>query len=209
MSNPAKSVPYFSQWESRELTAAFLAQGASALRSDPNWAMSGAETLDEYVLWAGNLCGMACLKMILAARTGHSVPMLDLARKCTTYGGYRIDQDGQIKGLIYAPFVDFVRQEFAVDAEIVAGIGASEIPTLLGEHEFFMASVHPSIRSPDGEPPSRGGHLVLVLGASDNAIVFHNPSGYIESSQEYASLPCSSFDKYFAGRGIMIKPGRD
>jgi hypothetical protein len=100
----ARHVPYFSQWESREITSDVLTRGAAiALAEDPKWASSGAKTIDEYVQWASNLCGMACLKMILGARTGREIPMLDLARKCTEYGGYSVNAAGQIKGLIYAP----------------------------------------------------------------------------------------------------------
>ena len=104
-------MPFFSQWESRDITSDVLARGAAAaLADDPNWASSGAATIDEYVQWASNLCGMACLKMILAARTGRAFPLLELARRCTTYGGYTVSNTGQIKGLIYAPFIEFIRQ---------------------------------------------------------------------------------------------------
>jgi hypothetical protein len=201
-----KSVPFFSQWETRDITIDVLVRGASvALAEDPNWAASGAIAIDEYVQWASNLCGMACLKMILAARTGRAVPILELARKCTTYGGYTINESGQIKGLIYAPFVEFVRQEFSIDAEIATGISAIDIEGLLRGGEFFIASVHPSIRWPDREPPMKGGHLVLVLEATADVILFHNPSGHDQGSQEYVSVPIPTFDKFFAGRGISIK----
>jgi hypothetical protein len=206
MTPRAKSVPFFSQWESREITSDVLARGAvAALAEDPNWASSGATTIDEYVHWASNLCGMACLKMILAARTGHAFPMLELARLCTTYGGYTVSDTGQIKGLIYAPFIEFIRQEFSIDAEIVTGISAGDIAGSLQGGEFFIASVHHSIRWPDRKPPTRGGHLVLVLEATPDSILFHNPSGHDVRSQEYASVPVPSFDKFFAGRGITIK----
>jgi len=200
-----KCVPYFSQWESREITSDVLARGSAvALAEDPKWASSGASTIEEYVQWASNLCGMACLKMILAARTGRAIPMLELSRKCTEYGGYTVSSTGQIKGLIYAPFVTFIREEFSIDAEVVTGITADDIPRVLQEAEFFITSVHHSIRWPDREPPSTGGHLVLVLEAADD-IVFHNPSGHDVGSQEYASIPVPTFSKFFAGRGVAIK----
>jgi hypothetical protein len=204
-----RAVPFFSQWESRDITSDVLARGAAvALAEDPKWASSGAATIDEYVHWAGSLCGMACLKMILAARTGRAVPMLELARKCTAYGGYTISETGQIKGLIYAPFIEFIRQEFSIDAEIATGITAGDIAGVLQGGDFFMASVHHSIRSPVREPPTRGGHLVLVLEATADAILFHNPSGHDAGSQEYAAVPVPTFDKFFAGRGISIKTMR-
>ena len=40
-----------------------------------------------------------------------------------------------------------------------------------------IASVTPEIRRPDDEPTRRGGHLVLVFGADDRGLTFHNPSG--------------------------------
>jgi len=200
-----KRVPYFSQWESREITSDVLARGsAAALAEDPKWASSGARTVEEYVQWASNLCGMACLKMILAARTGRAIPMLELSRKCTQYGGYTVGPTGRIKGLVYAPFVTFIKEEFSIDAEVVTGIAADGIARVLQDAEFFIASVHHSIRWPDREPPTKGGHLVLVLEAADD-IVFHNPSGDNVSSQEYASVPVPTFGKFFAGRGVAIK----
>lgn len=148
-----KTVPYFSQWESRDITSDVLARGvAVALAEDPKWASSGGKTIEEYVQWAGNLCGMACLKMILAARTGRAIPMLELSRKCTEYGGYTVSPTGQIKGLIYAPFVRFMREEYSLDAEVVTGITADGIARVF----HLIASVHQSIRWPDREPASKG-----------------------------------------------------
>ncbi|SJM34871.1 conserved hypothetical protein [Mesorhizobium delmotii] len=147
------------------MTLAVRADGPSALRRDPLWRDSGADTIEEYVRWAANLCGMACLKMILAAR-GEPHSTISLARTCTMYGGYVVNEiDGSIKGLIYAPFVTFVVKRFGLRAEVMTNIQAVDIPKILSRQRFFMASVHPSIRWPDSEPPSKGGHLVLVTDA--------------------------------------------
>lgn len=210
MTPPHRSVPYFSQWESRDLTSTVLAHAdgpAAALVHDPHWARSGAHTVEEYAAWAWNVCGMACLKMILAARTGRIVPTLELARACTKYGGYTVDAaTGVIKGLIYAPFVQFVRTELGLEAEVVTSITARELPALFERADFFIASVHSSIRWPERSPPKKGGHLVLVTQADADAIVFHNPSGHDLPSQEYAALGPHRFDDFFAGRGIVILP---
>lgn len=199
-------VPYFSQWESRDLTGAVLSEGAQvALARDPRWASSGAGTLAEYVTWGAHVCGMACLKMILAARTGRIIPTLELARECTAYGGYTVDVDtGRIRGLIYAPFVRFVRERFGVDSEVITGTTAEGLPRLFDRAEFFLASVHPSIRWPHREPPATGGHLVLVIQCTSGTVVFHNPSGHDQASQEYARLDINTFYRFFAGRGIAI-----
>lgn len=103
MDHTSLNVPYFSQWEMPDMTLPILSEGASALHRDPLWRNSGAETIEEYARWAVNVCGMVCLKMILAAR-GETHPILSLARACTAYGGYVVNEtDTSIKGLIYAP----------------------------------------------------------------------------------------------------------
>ncbi|MDR3538500.1 MAG: C39 family peptidase [Acetobacteraceae bacterium] len=201
---PPLDVPYFSQWETPDLTLAVLAEGEAALRRDPRWAASGAASVEEYAAWAGHVCGMACLKMVLAAR-GQSVPTLDLARGCTKHGGYVVDPaSGAIKGLIYAPFVRFVAEAFDLRAAVVTGIAAADLPGIMAEAAFFIASVHYGIRWPDRAPPSTGGHLVLVLAADADSVTFHNPSGHDTASQAHVALPAATFARFFAGRGIRI-----
>jgi len=65
-------VPYFSQWESPELAAEFI-DGSRRAADDPRWADSGASTPEEYEFWSHKVCGLACLKMIMAWR-GVPVP---------------------------------------------------------------------------------------------------------------------------------------
>lgn len=200
-------VPYFSQWESRDLTDAVVAEGAkAALGRDPLWAASGAASQAEYVDWADHVCGMACLKMMLAVRTGQVVPTLELARGCTAHGGYVLQPDGGIKGLIYAPFTRFVAERFGMAAEVVVGVEAADLPGIMARAQFFMASVHPGIRWPQRAPPSRGGHLVLVHAATAERIVFHNPSGHDRAAQENAVLAPAAFARFFAGRGVAVYP---
>ena len=186
------------------MTLAVLSQGASALLSDPLWQRSGAQTVDEYAHWAVNLCGMACLKMILASR-GELHPIVELAKSCASYGGYVVnDADGSIKGLIYAPFVRFVGEQFGLHAEVRTEVQTDSLPTLLSEKTFFMASVHHAIRWPDRAPPAKGGHLVLITAASPTAIRFNNPSGHDADSRSAVELPLAVFDRFFAGRGVAV-----
>jgi hypothetical protein len=197
-------VPYFSQWESPDMTLPLVAEGTSALYRDPLWRNSGAETVEDYARWAVNVCGMACLKMILGAR-GEIHPTIELARACTTYGGYVVNEaDGSIKGLIYEPFVRFVRDRFDLRAETMTDVDMGTVPGLLSRWRFFIASVHPGIRWPEREPPSKGGHLVLVTAASPGQIRFHNPSGHDRRTQADATLPPAVFDRFFANRGIAV-----
>lgn len=184
-------VPYFSQWETPEMTSAVIDQGSAALLNDPKWRNSGAETIEEYTRWAVNICGMACLKMILASR-GEMHPTVALAHACARFGGYVVnDGDASIKGLIYAPFVNFVRSQFGLAAEVRTALSTTSIGEILSVHPFFIASVSSSIRWPECEPPSKGGHLVLVTAASQETIRFHNPSGHDHASQADVVMPVS------------------
>ena len=204
MSIQRDKVPYFSQWETPEMTLSVLAEGAAALLRDPLWRQSGAETVEDYARWAVNVCGMACLKMILAAR-GELHPTLALARTCTAYGGYVVNElDASIKGLIYAPFVTYVRERFGLSAETMTGVATESIPGLLADRPFFIASVNSGIRWPERTPPSKGGHLVLVTAASGETLRFHNPSGHDAASQADVTLPLAVFDRFFANRGIAV-----
>ncbi|WP_052120794.1 cysteine peptidase family C39 domain-containing protein [Inquilinus limosus] len=200
----AGPVPYVCQWESPDRAGEIL-DGTLPLAEDPNWARSGAADAAEYARWANHVCGMACLRMVLAARSGDAPPILELARGATRHGAYVVERES-IRGLIYAPFVAYVRAEFGLSAQIVTGIGARGIPGVLRGATFFIASVHPSIRRPDSDPPAKGGHLVLVHGQKDGMLVFHNPSGHDRASRESVALPVETFDRFFAGRGIAILP---
>lgn len=195
--------PYFAQWESPELVGAYIAGADPA--EDPRWAEAGAETPAEYARWAEHLCGMACLRMALAAR-GVTITPFALMRRALAHGGYVETDDGGIRGLIYAPAVAMLAEEFAIPARVVTEIEAAEIPGLIAAPGAgFVASVHPDIRDPRQDPPYRGGHLVLVHGAApDGALIFHNPSGDTPESQRGVRLPVADFARFFAGRGILI-----
>lgn len=139
----ALTAPYFSQWETASMTLPVLESGASALMKDPLWRQSGAETTEEYARWAVNICGMACLKMALAAR-GETHRTIDLARACTAFGGYVVNEaDQSIKGLIYAPFVTFVGQSFGLKAETITNLPTTDIPDLLRRHILHRLGQEP------------------------------------------------------------------
>ncbi|MBS0969995.1 MULTISPECIES: hypothetical protein [Yersiniaceae] len=196
------SVPYFSQWESPTEAAALL-DGRQSLAGITHWAASGARTQAEFIEWANHLCGMCCLKMALAASGYPPPPLLHLARASLPYGTY-VREGNSLRGLIYAPFVAYVKEAWAMDAAVTTGITAGEIAPLLTRYSWFIASVHPSIRQPACCPPHTGGHLVLVSAADDRHITFHNPSGDRPETQSYVTLPLATFARFFAGRGIAL-----
>jgi len=199
-------IPYFSQWASSHRIQDFSPHGAESPQNDPLWASTGAVTPEEYSFWVDHICGMACLKMIMAYARGKELPLIDLAKACSKFGGYRLLSDGKIKGLYYKPFVKFVSCAFGLKAEMCIKYPPSEILNKV-KSGFFIASVHPWIRNPESAPPSRGGHLVLLFHNDKNPekLMFHNPSGFTKETQEYVEMDVELFDKFYAQQGIFVR----
>lgn len=197
--------PYCGQWESAARIGDILS-GALRAADDPLWPRSGAASAADYERWADHLCGVACLRMVLGARGITPPRAFDLARELTARGGYVVQPDGGIRGLIYAPAVAWLRDVPRIAAEIRVDLPAEAIPEVVRDGGLFMASVHPWIRRAGAQPPSRGGHLVLVFAAEDGVLRFHNPSGDTDASQHDARLPVADFARFYAGRGMAIPP---
>jgi hypothetical protein len=201
----AQTPPYFGQWESPGLIGDIIS-GHCRAEDDPAWAESGADSPEDYARWADHLCGVACLRMALAARGITPPRARDLARVLTGYGAYVEQADGYIRGLIYAPAITWLAEAHAMPAEIILDRAAEDIPRLLANGGLFIASVHPAIRRPAEPAPGKGGHLVLVFGTGGEALRLHNPSGHDPASQADARVPIADFARFFAGRGIWL-PG--
>jgi len=90
-SNVSCEYDYYSQWESKELVDKIL-KGEISAKDDPNWSKSGAENQLEYLNWSWNACGMAFFKMILKKRKNKIFKIIDLAKECTEFGGYKINE---------------------------------------------------------------------------------------------------------------------
>ena len=72
----------------------------------------------------------------------------------------------------------------------------------------MIASVHKWVRWPHRNPPGLGGHLILVTGVAGGLVRLHNPSGMPGQSQQDALIKASSFTRFFAERGLVIRhPG--
>lgn len=200
----ASGIPYFSQWESARLAERFV-DGSLDLADDPRWAESGARTPGEYSYWARKVCGLACLKMILAGRGLPVPPMMTLVERALAWQAY-IPQDGdRVAGLIYRPFADWVAAEYGITAEVAAHLPLDSVAQVASPRTPVIASVHAWIRWPDRNPPDRGGHLVLVTGAGGGLLRLHNPSGIPPASQRDALVGLADFARFYAGRGLLVR----
>ncbi|MER5863558.1 C39 family peptidase [Kitasatospora sp. NPDC002040] len=196
-------VPYHAQWESPELVPGILA-GTSLAVDDPLWALSGAADQEEYEYWSWRLCGVACLRMALDYWWGVSPPSVRLAEECLEAGAYVRHPDGRLDGLIHAPFAAYAERRWGLSAEAVSPLPTERIRAELAADRLVMLSVHPSIRNLDPDPPRPGGHLVLAVGATDEELVIHNPSGFPDGSQSFAPVPWSALPRYYADRGVVL-----
>lgn len=130
------NIPYFSQWESKELIKDIINKKISA-KNDPLWKKSGADTKEEYELWSWNACGMACLKMLIAYKYNKEIPLIKLGKKCKKYGGYA---GKNLNGLYYKPFIKFVKEEFNINAKIISPMVIQDIIKELEKNNFIIAS---------------------------------------------------------------------
>jgi hypothetical protein len=195
-------VPWITQYATPSLITAIAYHGHPPA-DDPNWRESGAPDQEAYGRWCNRLCGMACLRMALIARDGHAPSLFTLLDGCLDYGGYVEEPDGKVNGLLYRPFCDFTSDRYKLQADVITGLGPGQLIRELGQGRLVMASVHREIRRPEHDPPSTGGHLVLVTGYADGHVTFHNPSGHTRQAG-IATLPMSVFDRFAAHRGIAI-----
>lgn len=200
-------LPYYSQFASRELISSIVGKLLPA-QNDPNWMLSGALNPQEYELWSWNLCGMACLKSILDATHQVDFSLIELAKRCAEFGGYKIT-DKDIDGLFYKEFVEFIKTDFGLNGQVAAPLSIPQALEVISDDDFVIASVHPMIRDPKSTPPRKGGHLVLLTGydltEGEGIITMHDPSGYYQKSQEFTTISLPDFDKFFANRGVIIE----
>lgn len=173
---------------------------------DPKWKTSGAKNKKEYKFWANNICGMACLKMILEKELGIKLETITLAKKCLEYRGYKIENENNVNGLYYKEFVRFLSKEFDLQAKVYKRLSLRKIFNEVSKNNYVIASVSRYIRDNTTENIKRGGHLVLVVGYDrENQIIYiHNPSGYYPNKQNYTQVTFKNFKKCFAKRGVIV-----
>ncbi|MER5603514.1 C39 family peptidase [Streptomyces sp. NPDC002265] len=195
-------VPYYSQWESRDLVPEFIT-GRLHAADDPLWQKSGAESPQEYAFWAPRMCGVACLRMALDYWRHPVPPSVPLVRELCEAGAY-IREGDRVKGLIYQPFAVHVATRWGLAARSVPDLPAARLREIVGSGQLALVSVHKSVRTPDIDPPHQGGHLVLAVGATEESVMLHNPSGLPDQSQEFAAVPWARFARFYAGRGVVL-----
>lgn len=210
------SFPYESQWGDPRCNEALIVRG-----EDPaglhDWARDGYASADEYRYWARNVCGLACLRSVVRVwrPDAADATMRDLIDGAMDAGAL-VPETDTVRGLYYRPFLSWIAAEFGLGGEVVEGATAREHfaavgqgvsigpGTSTGRGVVAIASVSPEIRYPDRPNARVGGHLVLVHGFDGETVSFHNPSG-IGATAADASLPVDEFERFYAGRGMLVR----
>lgn len=168
-------VPVITQYASAALIGPIVYEGHDPA-ADPAWAVSGAPNRAAYGRWCGHMCGIACLRMALLHRDGTAPSLFRLLDGARRHGAYVRQDDGSVKGLIYAPFARYAAAAHGLGAEVAPELSTRRLVELLDAGRMVMVSVSKEIRRPEADPPSRGGHLVLAVGHRAGRIHFRNPS---------------------------------
>lgn len=198
-------VPYFSQWGSPEWTARILDSADPCL--DPRWTDAGFDDADAYRFWSWRLCGIACLRSVLTHRDGSAPSAAALLTEALSHGVYFRSDDGGVLGLIYRPFCAWVEAGHGLRAELLEHRDLGSSLDGRAQDEYLMLSVHPAVRTPDVDPPTNGGHLVLVTDHDERTLTFHNPSGAASNARDVV-LERPVFERFHAGRGIRLAHDR-
>ncbi|MFE6977144.1 C39 family peptidase [Streptomyces sp. NPDC057682] len=194
-------VPPLTQYASPDLIDAIAHHGHDPA-DDPAWANSGAPTQQEYARWAPHLCGLVCMQMALLHRDWETPTLWSLREGAARAGAYEVT-DGRIKGLIYAPFVEYAALAYRMPAAVHPTLSMSALMELCETGRMVMASVSKDIRTPNLTPSRKGGHLVLVRGICDERVYYNNPSGHSAQARK-AVLPLDTFERFFGGRGVSL-----
>ncbi len=149
-------------------------------------------------------CGMYCLKMILKFVKDLTPSTVELAKECMDSGGYVIEENGRLSGMVYKPFKEFIKSKFNLDSEVCSFLSITRIKYEISHRNFVIASVHWDIKDSKNSPKFKGGHLVVITGYDLESLYLNNPGGYENSSQMNYRISFADFKKFFASRGIVI-----
>lgn len=166
---------------------------------EKDWREAGALSQEEYELWKWNVCGMTCLKMILKYWTGLEHKTVELAKKCSQYGGYLPEQVKEINGkkiipgLFYKNFAQFVEKEFGLIALPTNKLSVRRMKYELSRGNIVMVS----ISSEAGER-----HLVVVAGYdNDEKIITLNDPAWEKGERKLVE---NEFKDAYNGRGYVF-----
>ncbi len=165
-----------------------------------NYQLEGFESIEEAGSWTKRICGLACLKMVIARITGKVVPLKILLEKGLAVNGY-------MKGIgwIHQGLLD-VASQYGITGQCQSiGAELEVIDTALQQNQLVIASV-----SCGFNPKKKGGHLVLIIGMQDDGFIIHHPSSEENEQWQHHFISKGHFMRSFSENGnIIMIPSRE
>jgi hypothetical protein len=196
---------YISQYADRNNVDMFLSY-PETVKNDSMWKSFGFYNIDEYAYWSHNLCGIACILMVINALTPKSTTSVS---ELTEIALFKNAYSDTTAGWIYTGLIK-TANEFGIDGEVYSVLTIETIIENIINNKYLVVSVNPKkIRLEETSNEFIGGHLILIFGVeiSENkctSIFINNPNGRTVQTQESVKIPISTFVEAFAGRGFSL-----
>ena len=162
--------------------------------TETNYQAEGFETIEDARSWTQRICGLACLKMVIAKKTDQVIPLKTLLDQGLAVDGYM-----RGIGWIHQGLADVAKQ-YGITA-LCQSIGdkLDIIDQALGRGELVIASV-----SCGFNPEKKGGHLVLIVGAKADGFIIHHPSSEEDEQWQHHFISKDKFKQCFSEHGNII-----
>jgi len=200
--------PYCAQYADKDNIDMFL-NNPEMVKNDIKWKDFGFTHIEDYAYWSHNLCGIACLLMVIKALIPKSsIKVSELVQLALSRNAYDLPLELS-KGWKYQGLID-VANEFSIKGIVYPTLTIETIIKNVTTNKYTIVSVNPQkIRLDETTDAAKGGHLVLLFGAelSKNecsSVYIHNPNGRAIQSQEKVKISISTFNDAFAGRGFSL-----
>ncbi|MDD7804929.1 MAG: hypothetical protein PUP46_05095 [Endozoicomonas sp. (ex Botrylloides leachii)] len=159
-----------------------------------NYQAEGFDSFDEALSWTDRICGLACLKMVIAQLTQQVVPLKRLLDQGLAMNGYK-----KGVGWIHQKLADMV-MAYGVSAQCQSiGDHLYLIDNALEQRKLVIASV-----SCGFNPDKKGGHLVLIIGRNKESYIIHHPSAKENEQWSHHTLSTTAFQQCFSVEGNII-----
>ena len=163
--------------------------------NEANFKLEGFADLASAEKWTDRICGLACVKMVVAHFTGRAVPLAQLLEK-----GLRLRAYKQGVGWIHKGLVQLAGEYgVAGKAEPIGG-NLSVLSEYLADNELVVASVGDGL---DGT--RRGGHLVTITEHRESGFVLHHPSSCRDQEWPDYLLSHQRLSACLSERGNIIR----
>ena len=152
-----------------------------------------------------NWCAMCCVKMIAKALTIQTSDLLEMYQTAfTKYDVYKME-NGKVLGAYHKELADYIETELSLKAIAKRNLTVDDVKSIVGEDNFFIASVSGEISDLNVEPKRKKGHMVLVYGFNEQGFFIHNSAGFSRmKTQKNVLVPFEFFEKCFSRSGICV-----